>query len=201
MLSHYQLQKDELALLKQDRKALVKVLKKARFDITKVDQSQHCFRGYEAYLSIQANKEYKAKRQMVWESVLREQARQRHLRIRDAMMMQLVSSHATQWARDTATELGMNDAQVALQIFLEYIQEQQEDVDEDEEEDEEEYEFNDSFNEGLLLEMPLPLEEEEDGSLRQDLDESAQVTSDCFEPLNVSSQALHRARLNSHSNN
>jgi hypothetical protein len=180
----------------------VKVLKKVRFDVTQVDPSLHCLRGYEAYFSIQANKEYKTKRQMVWESVLREQARQRHLRIRDAMMMQLVSSHATQWARDTALELGMNDAQVALQIFLEYIQEQREDDDEfdddDEEYDEAEYDaVNDSFNEGTLLEMPLPLEE--DVSLRHDLDESIQVTSDCLEPLSVSSRELHRTRLKGYS--
>lgn len=122
--------KDELAVFKEERKALVKTLKKVRFDLSRIDQSVHCLRGYEAYFSIKANKEYKQKRQMVWGAVLQEQARQRYMGRKDGLMMQLVSAHATQWARDTATELGMQDAQVALSIFLEYIQEQQEDDEE-----------------------------------------------------------------------
>jgi hypothetical protein len=65
------------------------------------------------------------KRQMVWDSVFQEQSRQRYLGINDTTMMQLVSSHATQWARHTANELGMKDAQVALDIFMEFMSDQQ----------------------------------------------------------------------------
>ena len=144
-------QKEELAVFKQDRKSLVKVLKRVQFDLSQVDTSVHCLRGYEAYFSVQANKEYKLKRQMVWKAVLQEQARQRYMGRKDATMMQLVSTHATQWARDTATELGMQDAQVALTIFLDYMQEQQEDVEDEEEEEEEEpledYDECDEFDE------------------------------------------------------
>lgn len=82
---------------------------------------------------------------MVWDSVFREQARQRYLGIQDPTMMQLVSCHATQWARDSATTSGMTDAQVALEIFVQYMQEQQEDASETEivEEDESELQFDD----------------------------------------------------------
>ena len=114
-------------MFKVERKALVKALKKGNFDLSLVDTRKHCLRGYEAYFSLQANKEYKLKRQMVWKSVLQEQARQKRLGITDKTMMHLVSSHATQWARDTATDLGMADAQVALEIFMQYVQEQEED--------------------------------------------------------------------------
>ncbi|CAB9512499.1 expressed unknown protein [Seminavis robusta] len=205
--------KDELSVLKQERKALVKVLKKVRFDLSMIDQSVHCLRGYEAYLSIQANKEYKAKRQMVWESVLREQARQRYMRISDPLMMQLVSGHATQWARDTATELGMKDAQVALAIFVEYMHEQQEDdIVDDDDDDYYNYNYNnnqqegeeDVFNPELLLEMPLPVENNSQQQQQSLLEEDMEPISaqDCFGPpvnmdesLQRSSTAHHRNRF------
>lgn len=173
-------------MFKQDRKALVKVLKRVEFDLSKVDTTVHCLRGYEAYFSIQTNKEYKYKRQMVWKAVLQEQARQRYIGKHDAMMMQLVSSHATQWARDTATELGMQDAQVALSIFLDYMQEQQEDnaplaPDYNEEEE-------DDDDTPIAVNWDEAFGDEEELSLHPD--ELALI-----EPLQLSSQEIHRARM------
>jgi hypothetical protein len=119
-------------------------------------------RGYEAYFSIQANKEYKLKRQMVWKAVLHEQARQRHQGRTDSMMMQLVSSHATQWARDTATELGMQDAQVALSIFLDYMREQAEDDDDDDLEEYDECNEEDDFDDApIAVNWNEPVQEED----------------------------------------
>lgn len=192
------LQKEELSVFKQERKALVKVLKRVQFDLSAVDTTVHCLRGYEAYFSIQANKEYKMKRQMVWKAVLQEQARQRGLGRMDAMMTQLVSSHATQWARDTATELGMRDAQVALVIFMDYMQEQQEDDDIDEDC----LSFDDEYDDApIAVNWNEPLDFGEDPSLRPELDFSLRHNNnnfsadDSMEPLQLSSQELNRSRL------
>ena len=136
------LQKEELASLKLERKSLVKALKKVRFDLSQVNTRKHCLRGFEAYFSVQCNKEYKMKRQMVWDSVFQEQSRQRYLGINDTTMMQLVSSHATQWARDIAYELGMKDAQVALDVFMEFMNEQQQQQQQHAQQQEEELELD-----------------------------------------------------------
>jgi len=180
-------QKQELANLKLERKVFVKALKKVDFDLTRLDQSEHCVRGYEAYCSVAANKEYKAKRQMVWSAVLQEQQRQRfqvgqqqqsqsqsqqRSSVPDPFMMQLVSAHATQWARDTATQLGVQDAQNALQIFMEFVQqEQQQPPLLEEEEDEYDWDAEDEYaSDSHMVDDDLILMEAPKGGWPEDKD-------------------------------
>lgn len=141
-----------------ERKSLIKALKKVQFDLQRIDPNKHCLRGFEAYFSVQCNKEYKLKRQVVWQSVFQEQVRQRYLQMQDSTMMQLVSSHASQWARDTATELGMADAQEALTIFVQYMHEQQA----EEEDDDDEPMMEDNENEEIMQQQPEEEKEEND---------------------------------------
>lgn len=101
--------KDELANFKKDRKDVVKILKRANFDLQRVDQSAVCLRGYEPYFSMQMNKATKDARDRVYEVVFNEQARQKSLNIFDPESLRACSLFATQWARDNALELGAMD--------------------------------------------------------------------------------------------
>lgn len=102
--------RDELAVFKNERKQIVKVLKKTNFDLVAVEESgQFCLRGYEAYFSMEVNKAMKYARTLVTSLVMDEQDRQRALGYLDDECMRLSCTDASQWARDNALQLGRND--------------------------------------------------------------------------------------------
>jgi hypothetical protein len=103
--------REELAEFKNERKNIVKVLKKANFNLAAVEQSgQYCLRGYEAYFSMEVNKAMKYSRTLVINVVATEQARQRKEGVYfDDEAMRSACSGSSQWALDNALLLGSND--------------------------------------------------------------------------------------------
>lgn len=70
--------RDELGEFKNERKQIVRVLKRANFDVEAVERNgKNCLRGYEAYFSIEVNKAMKHARTAVTSIVLSEQNQQR----------------------------------------------------------------------------------------------------------------------------
>jgi hypothetical protein len=102
--------KDELATFKNERKLVVKALKRANFNVAAVERSgKYCLRGYEAYFSLDVNKAMKDARTLVTSLVLTEQERQRSLGIHDDEAIRFACSSVSQWACDNASKLGEND--------------------------------------------------------------------------------------------
>jgi sulfur relay (sulfurtransferase) DsrC/TusE family protein len=102
--------KDELAVFKNERKLVVKALKRANFNIAAVERSgKYCLRGYEAYFSLDINKAMKDARTLVTSLVLTEQERQRSLSTHDNEAIRFACSSVSQWACDNALKLGEND--------------------------------------------------------------------------------------------
>jgi hypothetical protein len=101
---------EELATLKQERREIIRILKKVDFDLKRIDQEKVCLRGYEPYFSVAMNKATKYARALVSSVVLVEQSRQRMMGIFDVDSMRERSSQASQWARDNGIALGSIDA-------------------------------------------------------------------------------------------
>lgn len=102
--------KDELATFKNERKLVVKALKRANFNVAAVERSgKYCLRGYEAYFSLDVNKAMKDARTLVTSLVLTEQERQRSLGVHDDEAIRFACSSVSQWACDNASKLGEND--------------------------------------------------------------------------------------------
>lgn len=102
--------KDELATFKNERKLVVKALKRANFNVAAVERSgKYCLRGYEAYFSLDVNKAMKDARTLVTSLVLTEQERQRSLGAHDDEAIRFACSSVSQWACDNASKLGEND--------------------------------------------------------------------------------------------
>ena len=97
-------------MFKTDRKVIVRALKKVNFDLSRIDRDEYCLRGLEPYLSISFNKRMQHKRTQVMHNVMTEQARQRSMRQNDVERLRGVCCCATEWARERAHELGINDA-------------------------------------------------------------------------------------------
>lgn len=80
------------------------------FDLSRFDTQAHCLRGLEAYSSISFNKMMQRKRENAIKSVLAEQTRQRGLATRDPSIIREICVRATEWARERALQLGLDDA-------------------------------------------------------------------------------------------
>jgi len=102
--------KSELSNFKNERKELVRFLKRIDFDLEKIDQTKCSLRGYEPYFSIQMNQATRCARELVFTIVFAEQNRQRVLGIKDDESMRACSCRASHWARCNAFELGQMDA-------------------------------------------------------------------------------------------
>jgi hypothetical protein len=110
--------KDELANFKNERKGIVKVLKRTNFDVAAVERSgKYCLRGYEAYFSLEVNKAMKDARSLALSLVLTEQDRQRALGIRDVEAIRFACSAVSQWACDNAVKLGEDDEMDVYGIY------------------------------------------------------------------------------------
>jgi hypothetical protein len=114
--------KEDLASFKQDRKDLIKVLKKHHFDLAVIEKTygrKYCLRGYEPYFSLEGNKEIRRNRENVLSAVLSEQTRQRQ---RFGMLSDpdIIAKHcadASKWARDCGYRLGSQDANEMLKEY------------------------------------------------------------------------------------
>ena len=102
--------KDELAAFKNERREIIRMLKKVKFELSRINQEKICLRGYEPYFSIAMNKATKCARELVITVVLVEQNRQRMMGIFDPESFRERSCQASQWARETGIELGCTDA-------------------------------------------------------------------------------------------
>eukprot|EP00538_Stauroneis_constricta_P006795 CAMPEP_0119553628 /NCGR_PEP_ID=MMETSP1352-20130426/6337_1 /TAXON_ID=265584 /ORGANISM="Stauroneis constricta, Strain CCMP1120" /LENGTH=406 /DNA_ID=CAMNT_0007600073 /DNA_START=262 /DNA_END=1478 /DNA_ORIENTATION=+ len=125
----------ELAAFKFDRKETVRALKKVNFDASRIDLHQYCLRGYEAYSSIAFNKFLQKQRLLVTQSTMMEQERQRQLFVHmiladqqqpyqdiqqiertlpyviiDVERLRHVSLGCTEWAKQRAVEMALQDA-------------------------------------------------------------------------------------------
>jgi hypothetical protein len=119
----------DFAQFRKERKATVKALQNANFDLGRIDPSKHNLRGLEAYFSVSFFKKTKRKRAGVVKRVL---AEQQHLReeiinadsmvscsksenlrewIIDAESIRKVSCSESEWARDKGLKLGRDDAE------------------------------------------------------------------------------------------
>jgi hypothetical protein len=116
---------------RKERKATVNALRHTKFDLGRIDPSQHNLRGLEAYSSVSFYKKTQRKRVGVVKRVLAEQQRQRegiinaesmrklscseseNLRewIIDAESIRKVSCSESEWARDKGLKLGRDDAE------------------------------------------------------------------------------------------
>jgi hypothetical protein len=115
--------REELNEFKNERKHIVKVLKKSNFDVLAVEQSgRYCLRGYEPYFSMEVNKAMKYARTLVTSLVMAEQNRQRALGYLDDEAMRLACFGASQWARDNALQLGSNDEYEAYAEYECYME-------------------------------------------------------------------------------
>lgn len=100
---------DELAVFKNERREVVRMLKRVSFNLDAVDPSI-CLRGYEAYFSIEVNRATKQARETLFTAVFCEQNRQRALGFRDSELIRRVSQHSTVWSLQNALALGSRDA-------------------------------------------------------------------------------------------
>ena len=110
--------KDDLADFRNERKAIVKALHTAKFDLNQIDSSRYNLRGLEPYFSPHINKMMQRRRINLVKSVLAEQARQKQQGIVDTEAISKISCAQTEWARDRGQELGFNDALEVDQSFL-----------------------------------------------------------------------------------
>jgi hypothetical protein len=102
---------DELSDFKKDRRNIVKQLKKAQFDISRVPR-KYCLRGYEAYFSLNINRAMNCARELCLAVVAVEQARQRSRGVYNPEALRQECCQASQWARDNGLSLGAQDAQL-----------------------------------------------------------------------------------------
>jgi hypothetical protein len=111
--------RDELNDFKAERKDIVRVLKRAHFDLARVEATgKYCLRGFEPYFSMQVNKAMKYARSLVSNLVLSEQESQRNQGIYyDPDAMRCACWHASEWARENALHLGQNDEE---EVYGEY---------------------------------------------------------------------------------
>lgn len=111
--------RDELNDFKAERKEIVRVLKRAHFDLARVEATgKYCLRGFEPYFSMQVNKAMKYARSLVTNLVLSEQERQRNHGIYyDPEAMRRACWHGSEWARENALHLGQNDEE---EVYGEY---------------------------------------------------------------------------------
>ena len=118
----------ELNRFKNERKEVVKALKKANFNLSAVESTgRYCLRGYEPYFSMEVNKAMKYARTMALSLVLQEQERQRaDGTYFDPDLMREAVAPASEWARENALQLGRNDE---VEAFDEYAGFFQDDVD------------------------------------------------------------------------
>jgi hypothetical protein len=110
--------KDDLAGFKQERKAVVKALKRAGFDTNLVDKKKYCLRGYEPYFSVKMNKAVKYAREMLTSTVFSEQKRQQMLNIHEPEIIRDCSCNASAWARGNSHELGVLDSLECFALSL-----------------------------------------------------------------------------------
>lgn len=120
------LNQNELAVFKQERKDMVKVLKKHNFNLSEVEKNygrKYCLRGYEPYFSLEGNKEIRRSRVATLTTVMNEQKRQRATAGDVVVLMDATrtgqlfdhasiakhSADASKWARDCARRLGEQD--------------------------------------------------------------------------------------------
>ena len=102
--------KTELAAFKDERREIIRMLKKVKFDLSRINQEHICLRGYEPYFSVAMNKATKYARELVSAVVFVEQSRQRMMGGFDPESLRERSCQASQWARETGMELGHTDA-------------------------------------------------------------------------------------------
>lgn len=103
--------KSDLADFRKERKAIVKALRSAKFDLNLIDPSTYDLRGLEPYFSPNINKMMQTRRMKLLKSVLAEQRRQKEEGITDPESIRNISCSETEWARERGKELGNNDAQ------------------------------------------------------------------------------------------
>jgi hypothetical protein len=104
------LQKDELAIFKGERKKLIRELKRVDFDLDKIDRNVYHLRGLEPYLSIKYNKYMQKKRAMVQHTDMLEQKTQMKGGKWDPESLRIACCEASAWARERAADLGRRDA-------------------------------------------------------------------------------------------
>ena len=102
--------KQELASFKDERREIIRLLKKVKFDLSRVNQEHICLRGYEPYFSVAMNKATKYARELVMTVVFVEQSRQRMMGVFEPESLRERCCQASQWARETGMELGHTDA-------------------------------------------------------------------------------------------
>jgi len=112
--------REELKLIKNERKQIVRALKKVKYDIGLIDTSIHELRGLEAYFSPRITMATQRKRKETLESVLGEQQRQRQSAggICNVERLKLVSLKASEWFRNRALEIAQKDAKEARDLCL-----------------------------------------------------------------------------------
>lgn len=139
-VQHMWYNREELNEFKNERKEVVRVLKKANFNLSKVEATGlYCLRGYEPYFSVEVNKAMKYARTLVLSLVLQEQERQQAEGIYyDAYAMEQAVAPASEWARENALQLGRNDEVEAFDEYSGYFRDDCEPLD-----------FNDSCGEAL----------------------------------------------------
>ena len=113
--------KEELAEFKNERRQVIRLMKKVNFDLNQINQEAICLRGYEPYFSMSMNKTTKYARQLVISIVLLEQRRQIMNGVYDPESLRNTCSKSSQWARDIALELGNSDA-LLNPLRLEFLQ-------------------------------------------------------------------------------
>lgn len=112
--------REELKLIKNERKEIVRSLRRVNFDVRSIDPSVHELRGFEAYLSPDIMGTTQRKRKEALQTVLNEQDRQRQPAggKRNVERLQLASLRVTKWFRTRAFEIAEKDAKEAQELYL-----------------------------------------------------------------------------------
>jgi hypothetical protein len=109
----YWLRSADFAEFERNRRAMERVLRRARGDFEKIDATQWCYRGMEEMLSAEYARHMIVQRSNVIKGVLDEQARQRNQAYRDDDGFRKISMSMSECARIHALDLGQHDARVA----------------------------------------------------------------------------------------
>lgn len=112
--------REELKKIKNERKEIVRALRKVNFNVSVIDTSIYELRGLEAYLSPETLRTTLRKRKEALISVFNEQNRQRQSEHAKPNIesLQFVSLRASEWFRTRATEMAEKDAKEAHELYL-----------------------------------------------------------------------------------
>jgi hypothetical protein len=108
--NHTNDKRQEYKAITDERRSSLQTLRKAGFDVTKVDEKEHCPWGLEPLQSAQHMKLFKARHRSIVQAVLAEQKFQRIVSRPDPECLRLISTSFSRVSLESALERAAQDA-------------------------------------------------------------------------------------------